>query len=149
MSPILEKKSRNVLSSLVWVVLIFFLVTAIACAGRTANPVMAVQFGDRKKSCEALELEMAQTRQEITLLLPDTEKTGKNVLLGIAGAFIIVPWFFMDFSQAEQMEINALRQRYNQLGLIAVDKGCSVDPRPIIVAPKPEIGEDSDEDDEM
>jgi len=90
---------------------------------------------------------MSQIQQEITRLLPDTEKTGKNVLLGIAGAFILVPWFFMDFTQAEQMEINALRQRHNQLGLIALDKGCAGDYRPIVMPePKEEADEDADEE---
>ena len=48
-------------------------------------------------------------------LIPASDKTAKNVALGIAGWFLLVPWFFMDFSQAEQTEINALRQRHNHL----------------------------------
>lgn len=95
------------------------------CAGRTPNPVMVQQYGDTEKSCEALKHDMSFIESEITKLLPDTEKTGKNVALGVTGAFFLVPLFFMDFSEAEQMEVNAYRQRYNHLATIAIDKGCS------------------------
>lgn len=79
------------------------------CAGRAANPVMVQQYGDHAKSCQALELEMASIDTEVQRLVPKTEKTGKNVALGAVGAFLIVPWFFMDFSQAEQVEVNGRR----------------------------------------
>lgn len=102
------------------------IVTSIltACGGRAANPITVSQYGDEKKSCDSLEFEIKSTEGEIAKLLPKTEKTGKNVALGVAGAFFLVPWFFMDLSHAEQEEVNALRQRYNHLGAIAVDKKC-------------------------
>ena len=102
-----------------------------ACGGRAANPVMTNQYGDDRKSCKALEMEMNNTQGEIQRLIPDTEKTGKNVALGVAGAFLLVPWFFMDLSQSEQIEVNALRQRYNTLAIIATDKNCGFDTKPI------------------
>jgi len=76
----------------------------IGCAGRAANPVMIQQYGDDKKSCQALEREMAFIKGEIQRLTPQTEKTGKNVALGVTGFFFIVPLFFMDLSKAEQIE---------------------------------------------
>lgn len=106
----------------------FVIVTLCAgCGGRAANPVMVQQYGDNSKSCNALEHEMALIQQEIQLLIPKTEKTGKNVALGVTGWFFIVPWFFMDLSQAEQMEVNAYRQRYNHLLIVAEDKKCGLD----------------------
>lgn len=96
------------------------------CAGRAANPVTVNQYGDNGKSCKAIETEIRFIDSEVTRLVPATEKTGKNVALGIAGAFFLVPWFFMDFSQAEQMEINALRQRYNHLSILAGEKNCEL-----------------------
>jgi hypothetical protein len=113
------------------IALISVVVMVSACGGRAANPVMVSQYGDNKKSCQALEMEMMNTQGEITRLIPDTEKTGKNVALGVAGAFLLVPWFFMDLSQAEQIEVNALRQRYNNLSVIATDKNCGFDAKPI------------------
>jgi hypothetical protein len=97
-----------------------------ACGGRAANPVMAQQYGDQSKSCEALKVEMIGIQQEIQRLVPETDKTGKNVALGVTGAIFIVPLLFMDLSHAEQEEVNAYRQRYNNLATIATDKGCKV-----------------------
>lgn len=94
------------------------------CGGRAANPVMINQFGDQQKSCNALQLEMNQTQENIQRLMPKTDKTGKNVALGVTGFFLIVPLFFMDLSRAEQIEVDAFRQRYNTLAVIATDKGC-------------------------
>lgn len=111
----------------------------VACGGRTANPVMVQQYGDQKKSCAGLESEMVGIQQEISQLLPETDKGGKNTALGVTGFLFIVPLFFMDFSHAEQEEINAYRNRYNNLASIAADKGCDVDTRPIPeLKPKPE-----------
>jgi hypothetical protein len=112
---------KNIIVSL----FMFLLVTS--CAGRQANPVMVHRYGDEQKSCKALEGELTFTEDEIRRLIPETEKTGKNVGLGIAGFFLIVPWFFMDLSKAEQIEVNALRQRYNHLLIIAGDKECGLD----------------------
>jgi hypothetical protein len=108
------------------------------CGGRAANPVMVSQFGDQRKSCEALQVEMSQNQQEISRLLPDTNKDGANAFLGVAGLFLLVPWFFMDFSESEQIEVNAYRQRYNHLALVAMDKKCGYDTKPIPAFTKPE-----------
>jgi hypothetical protein len=96
------------------------------CAGRAANPVMIQQYGDDKRSCQALEREMAFIKGEIQRLVPQTKKTGKNVALGVTGFFFIVPLFFMDLSKAEQIEVDAYRQRYNHLLVIAGDMQCGV-----------------------
>lgn len=94
------------------------------CAGRPANPVMVDQVGDAKKSCASLEAEMKTAESEIARLLPQTDKKGKNIGLGVAGAFLLVPLFFMDLTESEKIEVEAYRQRYNRLKIIAVDKGC-------------------------
>jgi len=99
-----------------------------ACGGRTAAPVMIAQYGDQNKSCKALEFEMMTAQNEIQRLLPKTDKTGQNVALGVAGWFLLVPWFFMDFKNAEQTEYEAYRQRYNHLASIAMSKDCGVEP---------------------
>lgn len=94
------------------------------CGGRAANPVMVAQYGDDRKSCPAMELEMSQIQDSNQKLMPKTDKTGKNVALGVTGFFLVVPLFFMDLSQAEQIEVDAFRQRYNHLAVIATDKEC-------------------------
>lgn len=107
------------------------------CGGRAANPVMVSQYGDQRKSCEALQVEMSQNQQEISRMLPETEKTGANAALGVAGLFLLVPWFFMDFSESEQIEVNAFRQRYNHLALVAMDKNCGYDTKQLSAFTKP------------
>jgi hypothetical protein len=99
-----------------------------SCAGRPANPISVVQVGDESRSCEALIAEMSQIDADIARKLPDTQKTGKNVALGIAGLFLLVPWFFMDFTESEQIEIEALRNRYTHLNSLAADKKCGSAP---------------------
>jgi len=95
-----------------------------ACAGRTPNPVTISQYGDERKSCKALGLEMTDIQGEIQRLLPKKDKTVKNVALGVAGVFLVVPWFFIDFKNAEVQEYEAYRQRYNHLSRIAKVKNC-------------------------
>jgi hypothetical protein len=97
-----------------------------ACGGRTPQPVMVSQYGDQGKSCDALRYDIQYTENEIQRLLPKTDKTGKNVALGVAGWFLIVPWFFMDFKNAEATEYQALRQRHQHLTSIAMSKKCKV-----------------------
>ena len=108
-----------------------------SCGGRAANPVMVHQYRDDQRTCNALEKEIAFTEEEIRRLVPQTEKTGKNVALGITGFLLIIPWFFMDLSKAEQIEVNALRQRYNHLVILASDKECGLEREEI-----PEFGKE-------
>ena len=98
-----------------------------ACGGRTPAPVMVAQYGDQNKNCKALEFEMTNIQGEIQRLLPKTDKTGKNVALGVAGWFLLVPLFFMDFKNAEAVEYEAYRQRYNHLATLAMSKNCGTE----------------------
>jgi hypothetical protein len=96
-----------------------------ACAGRAANPVLLDQVGDNQKSCDTLQVEMAGIQSQIQKLIPESDKTGKNVGLGIGGLFLLgIPWFFMDLTDAEKAEINAYNMRYNKLTTLATQKKC-------------------------
>ena len=77
--------------------LLTFAIFYAGCGGREAHPVPSYIPGDEKKSCLVLKAEMAQIEAEIANKLPKSDKTLGNVLLGAAGCFVIVPWFFMDF----------------------------------------------------
>ncbi|HXH55406.1 MAG TPA: hypothetical protein VNK03_06685 [Gammaproteobacteria bacterium] len=94
------------------------------CAGRASHPIMTCQPGDNEKSCSNISSEMIEIEGEINKRLPKEKRTGQNVALGVAGVFLIVPWFFMNFSEAEKIEINAYRTRYNHLARIYNDKHC-------------------------
>ena len=106
---------------------------------------MVHQMGDNRRSCAGLELELSQINQEISRLLPDTEKAGTNTALGVTGVFLIVPLFFMDFTESEKIGVNALRQRYNHLVILAEEKKCDVVVQPI-PEPKPPEPEQPDQD---
>ena len=101
------------------------------CAGRSANPVMVYQPGDEARSCDALERELELIEEDIVALLPDTDKADKNTQLGVAGIFLLVPFFYMDISKSEQIEVNALTKRYNHLLEIAANNDCDLDRSPI------------------
>jgi hypothetical protein len=101
------------------------MILVAGCAGRAANPVQVYIPGDEKLSCDSLQGEMAQIQAEIT---EKKQKRGNtftwNVILGVTGFFVIVPWFFMDFKDAEGTEIEALKKRYTRLTSLATEKGC-------------------------
>ena len=126
---------------------ICFMFVLVGCGGRAANPIMVAQYGDQRKSCEALQVEMSQNHQEVARLLPETEKSGYNAAMGVAGLFILIPWFFMDFSESEQIEVNAYRQRYNHLALVAMEKKCGYDIAPIPAFDKPKEEEKKEDND--
>jgi hypothetical protein len=94
------------------------------CGGKAANPVSIWQPGDQKLSCNSLMHAMQESETSIRKLIPESEKTGKNVALGAAGIFFFPAWFFMDLSSAEKAEIDDHRSRYNHLARIYMDKGC-------------------------
>ena len=96
-----------------------------ACAGRNPNPTPIVRPGDDTLSCQYMVSEMSEIEDKVKKLIPDSQKTGKNVALGVTGAFFIVPLFFMDFSEAEKIEVEALQARYNHLARLYNDKKCS------------------------
>jgi hypothetical protein len=96
------------------------------CAGREANPIPAYLPGDENRSCSTLKAEMAQIQADMAKLLPQTNKFATNTLWAIGGVFLIVPFFFMDLKDAEKIEYDALKTRYNRLLIIASDKNCDL-----------------------
>ena len=103
----------------------------VGCAGRPANPVMVYQPDDKTRSCDALERELELIEEDIAQLLPKTDKADKNTQLGVAGIFLLVPFFFMDLSKSEQVEANALTKRYNYLLTVGEEKSCGLQRPPI------------------
>ncbi len=99
-----------------------------SCGGRAPNPVSQYQPGDEDRSCDGLRSEIAMNEAEIAKLAPHEDATGKNVALGVAGAFLLVPWFFMDFKDGEGIDLKALQRRNQWLHEVAVDRGCKVPP---------------------
>jgi hypothetical protein len=92
---------------------------------------MVYQHGDDARSCDELKRELELIEDEILIKLPQTDKADKNTQLGVAGVFLLVPFFFMDISKSEQVEVNALTKRYNRLVGMAEVKACGLNRQPI------------------
>jgi hypothetical protein len=83
-----------------------------ACAGRTPQPVAVVQQKDTTMDCAAIQAEIAQnTAQSAELGRDKGSKTAQNVAAGVAGIFIPVLWFAMDFQDAAGTEQKAIESR--------------------------------------
>ena len=108
---------------------------------KTLNTFFFPNLGSYLLSCQYMISEMSEIEAKIQRLLPDSQKTGKNVALGATGAFLIVPLFFMDFSDAEKMEVESYQARYNHLARLYNDKKCCSSP----VAPMALVTQDHEQ----
>ncbi len=106
-------------------IVLVFAVFFAGCAGRTANPLPVYLPGDEKRSCEGYMAEVAQLEADMNRILPDTNKWGYNTLMGAAGVFFIVPFFFMDLKNADKVEWEAMRVRRNRLVVYAAERNCN------------------------
>ena len=115
--------NRKFQPALLLIVMILFLTQS--CAGRAAHPVEVAQSGDNKKTCKSLHKETKQIRRSIKKMIPAVKKADKKrTLLMVSGGFLIVPWFFLDLSDADKIETNAKRARHNYLVDIAKKRNC-------------------------
>ena len=115
--------NRKFQPALLLIVMILFLTQS--CAGRAAHPVEVAQSGDNKKTCKSLRKETNQIRRNVKEMIPVIKKADKKrTLLILSGGFLIVPWFFLDLTDADQIETNAKRARYNYLVNRGVKRNC-------------------------
>ena len=117
----MNKKLKPVLVLLVGVLFI-----AQGCVGgRSAQPVTVAQSRDVKKPCKALRKETQQIVRKIQRMVPKIKKKDRNrTLLIMPGVFLIIPLLFVDLSDAEKVEANALRERYNHLSTLVDRHNC-------------------------
>ena len=116
-------KDKNFQRVLVLLVTVLFFTQS--CAGRVANPVRVSQSGDTEKTCKSLHKEIKQIRRNLKKMVPAVKKADKKrTLLMLAGGLLIVPWFFLDLSDADKIEANAKRARHNYLIDRGVKRNC-------------------------
>lgn len=98
-----------------------------ACGGRSANPISVRDSADKEMSCVDIEDEMNELdRKARRLIGEESEKMGKNVALGVGGLFVFPLWFFMDLSDAERVEAQAMEDRMAHLKRVARKGGCDI-----------------------
>ena len=108
---------------LVLIVVVLFFVQG--CAGRAAHPIKVTQSGDVKKTCNELRHETKKYRRNIKKMIPAVKAADKKrTLLMLSGGLLIVPWFFLDLSDADKIETNAKRARHNYLVDVAKKRNC-------------------------
>jgi hypothetical protein len=114
-----------------------------ACAGRSPAPVAVVQPQDRYMDCAAIQAESKANVDKLTALgKEDGEKVAQNVVAGIAGVFIPVLWFGMDFQNASGKESAALNARQQYLGTLAEQRCAAVAPMPTqATVPQPPVAD--------
>ncbi|WP_156171554.1 hypothetical protein [Yersinia massiliensis] len=96
------------------------------CVHTTPMPVETSQPGDSIMTCQSIVSEMELMSN--TVKEKDSELNGqiaKNSALGVTGAFLIVPLFFMDTSDAKTVEGKAAKDRFNKLKQLYSDKECA------------------------
>ena len=115
--------SRKFQPIFVLIVVVLFFVQG--CAGRAAPPVQVAQSGDTKKACKLLRKETKQIRRDIKKMVPAVKKADKKrTLLMLSGGLLIIPWFFLDLTDADKIETNAKRARHNYLVELAKKRNC-------------------------
>jgi len=98
----------------------------VGCAGGAPKPIQVIQSGDYSFNCEQLTNKINSISTLTSELdQEDTSKYKKNIGLATAGSLLIVPYFFMDLTEGDNIERNAARARYIHLHRLAVNKNCS------------------------
>ena len=94
-----------------------------ACAGRDPQPVATVQMQDQTAGCTQITAEIQANNIKVQELAEEQGlKTGQNVAMGVAGIFIPVLWFGMDFKGAASKDVAALQARQQYLAMLATER---------------------------
>jgi hypothetical protein len=97
---------------------------ATGCAGNAPNPVASSKASDQYMNCEGIKAEQSYINQQVAILKPETKKGVYNTAMAVTGVFFIVPFFFMDLTDSEKVEIKAYQNRYMELDKLAGIKEC-------------------------
>jgi hypothetical protein len=105
------------------VLAVVFAATVAACAGRDPQPIATVQMSDAHASCAMIRAEIEANNIKVRELAGEEgAKVAQNVAAGVAGVFIPVLWFGMDFKGAASKEVAALQARQQYLATLATER---------------------------
>ena len=97
--------------------------SCVACAGRDPQPVATVQVTDANATCAMIVAEIEANNIKVKELAGEEGgKVAQNVVAGVAGVFIPVLWFGMDFKGAASKEVAALQARQQYLTTLATER---------------------------
>ncbi|MEM9046050.1 MAG: hypothetical protein AAGC81_15285 [Pseudomonadota bacterium] len=95
-------------------------VVLVGCGGRQANPVAQQRAIDAQLTCAHLSGERSFNMARIEDLLGELEASDQNNF-----ALLVTSPLFIDLSDSEQTEIEALHSRNEELDRLLVAKNCS------------------------
>jgi hypothetical protein len=116
-------------------IFIFIISPFITSCGHLANPappkVELTSTNDQGYSCEEINTEILdlQTKRVNTQKQLDNQKA-QNVISGIGGWLVIVPFFFIDVTTEKNASYNSYAEREEYLRKLAADKNCTDLPKP-------------------
>ncbi|EKP7210740.1 hypothetical protein P3911_004470 [Salmonella enterica] len=113
-----------------------FIATVIAAAVLSgcvhSEPNMTIQEykpGDNDASCDMLRSYVSNAQREYdTAKQAHTDQIVSNVVYSVTGAFIIIPWFFIDTSDAHSADMRNANARIANLKVIQASKHCDLPP---------------------
>jgi hypothetical protein len=101
----------------------------VGCAGRAPQPISLIQANDQTMDCTAIRAEAEDSNRKVAQLAEEQGlKVAQNVAAGVAGLFIPILWFGMDFQGAASKEVEALQARQQYLATLAAQRGCGSAP---------------------
>jgi hypothetical protein len=108
-------------------VIIFTLIVA-SCAGRPAMPVLTFAVNDKNLSCRDIFVEERSLKAlALALREEDYVRNERNIIIAYTGWLLIfIPYFFLDFSDATDVEGEAAYHRMKRLAELKQKKNCQI-----------------------
>ncbi len=107
---------------IVIVMVLSFLLSA--CGGRAAHPIKTVWPDDGTMTCENIRSERGRNNGEIARLRAEKARKIRHNIRMFCTFFCIIPLFELDFSDAQDIEIDAFKERNRRLDDLALLKKC-------------------------
>lgn len=103
---------------------ITMLLVLSGCVGRHAEPIAANYATDSRLSCTSIIDEIARHQQTLVNLQSERSKINRsNINIGIAGSFLLIPLFWLNVTDAPEVEQYAIGARMNVLTDLQERKG--------------------------